>query len=164
MTVDLPECQEPPLLPKKTVDFGTVDLPECQEQRRQAQKHKKVSDFFLTTVFLGRGGGVLDIRGRSTVPKSTVFLGRDGGFLTLGKVNGAKIDRFFFGRGGGFLTLGKVNGAKIDRFFFFWEKNSTKNRCQNRPFFGRGGFRSKSRLYPTSNGNCPGNARNEPVL
>ena len=26
-TVDLPECQEPPLLPKKTVDFDTVDLP-----------------------------------------------------------------------------------------------------------------------------------------
>ena len=36
-----------PLLPQKTVDFGTVDLPECQEPRRQAQKHKKVSVFFL---------------------------------------------------------------------------------------------------------------------
>ena len=59
---------------------------------------------------------------------------------------------FFFGRG--FLTfgltLGKVNGAKIGPFFLGKKKSSTKNRCQNRPFFpgGGGGFRSESRLYP----------------
>ena len=47
-TVDLPQCQEP-LSQKETVDFGTVDLPECQEQRRQAQKHKKISVFYTTT-------------------------------------------------------------------------------------------------------------------
>ena len=75
----------------KTVDFGTVDLPECQEQRRQAQKHKKVSVFLKASppfggkvngakiFFLGGGFLTLGKHGWGSVPKSTVFSGRGGG-------------------------------------------------------------------------------------